>query len=98
MRNLARYPKSADRDRPWVIPYPENVISFQESRVMKCFHFFKIIKSSGPWENPKNKMRGGDVRFLNISQFRQLKFLIKGKRGWEDTIFFGGFFFSIFHI
>ncbi len=53
MRNLARYPKSADRDRPGVIPYPENVISFQERGGREFFSFNLNNKSSGPWENPK---------------------------------------------
>ncbi len=38
------------------------------------------------------------MRFLNISQFRQLKFFLKrGEGDGEDTKFFGDFF-SKFHI
>lgn len=36
------------------------------------------------------------MRFLNISQFRQLKFKKKGKSGWEDTIFLVIFFVLYF--
>jgi hypothetical protein len=43
-------------------------------------------------------MRGGDVSFLNISQFRQLKFFLKGEKGDGKIFsFFVIFFLNFIH-